>query len=55
MHGYDFSNEDTDPNDGHSHGTHIAGTIGAMTNNTTGITGISPNISLMAVKILSDK
>ena len=31
VHGYDFSNNDGDPMDDHSHGTHCAGTIAAHT------------------------
>lgn len=34
------------------HGTHVAGTIGAQSQNATGITGIAPKVQLMAVKVL---
>ncbi len=54
IHGFDFAYEDSDPSDIYGHGTHIAGTIGAMSNNATGIIGIAPNIQLMAVKIFDD-
>ncbi|MBM3284067.1 peptidase S8 [Candidatus Gottesmanbacteria bacterium] len=43
---------DNDPLDDNGHGTHVAGTIGAVTNNATGIAGINWNVSLMAVKAL---
>lgn len=33
VHGYDFHNRDADPMDDHSHGTHIAGVIGAVARN----------------------
>ena len=36
-----------------SHGTHCAGTIGAVGNNTQGVIGVSPNVSIMACKFLS--
>jgi subtilisin family serine protease len=55
IHGYDFVNNDTNPNDGHYHGTHVAGTIGAASDNNLGLLGVAPNVSLMAVKILDDK
>jgi subtilisin family serine protease len=43
-----------DPMDGNSHGTHVAGTIGAVANNNIGIAGINQYVSLVAIKFLSD-
>lgn len=54
IHGYDFANNDGDPNDGHSHGTHCAGTIGAVHNNGEGVAGVMANVTLVAVKFLTD-
>lgn len=51
--GYDFANSDADPYDDNGHGTHCAGTIGAVGNNGTGIAGINWQCSIMAVKGLS--
>ncbi len=51
IHGYDFANSDLDPMDDHGHGSHVAGTIGAISS-TDGITGVAPNVEIMAVKIL---
>lgn len=51
--GWDFVNNDNNPFDDHGHGTHVAGTIGAMANNATGVVGVSWNVSLMALKFLS--
>jgi subtilisin family serine protease len=42
-----------DPMDDHGHGTHCAGTIGAVGDNGTGITGINWQVSLIALKVLS--
>jgi subtilisin family serine protease len=42
----------TDVTDVVGHGTHVAGTIFARTNNATGIAGIAPNSSLMPIKVL---
>ena len=43
---------DSDPMDDHGHGTHVAGTIGAATDNNIGIAGVNWNITLMAVKTI---
>ena len=42
----------TDVTDVIGHGTHVAGTIFARTNNATGIAGIAPNSTLMPIKVL---
>ena len=39
-------------NDDNSHGTHVAGTIGACTNNATGVAGANWAVQLMGVKVL---
>lgn len=39
-----------DPMDTHSHGTHVAGTIGAKQNNRIGIAGIASNVKIMAIR-----
>jgi subtilisin family serine protease/subtilisin-like proprotein convertase family protein len=52
VHGYDFINEDGNPLDDQGHGTHVAGTIGAVGNNGLGIAGINWNVRLMALKFL---
>src|SRR5438477_7505050 len=52
VHGYDFVNHDGDPSDDNSHGTEVAGVIGARTGNDVGIAGVAgrPQIRLMALK-----
>lgn len=52
IHGYDFFNNDSDPIDDNFHGTHCAGTIGAVGNNNQGVVGVNWNVQLMAVKFL---
>jgi len=42
------------PQDGRHHGTHVAGTAGAVTNNGKGIAGMGYNCRLLPVKIGSD-
>lgn len=50
VHGYDFVSDDSDPMDDQIHGTHVAGTIGAVGNNEIGVTGVCWQTSLMAIK-----
>ena len=52
IHGYDFFNNDGDPMDDHNHGTHVAGTIGAVGDNALGVTGVNWDVQIMAVKFL---
>lgn len=49
--GYDFVNDDNDPYDDNSHGTHVAGTI-AASYNSKGIVGVGPDAGLIALKVL---
>jgi subtilisin family serine protease len=51
VHGYNAFADNGNPMDDHSHGTHCAGTIGAVGNNGRGIAGINWEANLMAVKI----
>ncbi|MCU0961970.1 MAG: S8 family serine peptidase [Pirellulaceae bacterium] len=48
--GYDFVNNDGDPMDDNQHGTHVAGTIGAVGDNAIGVAGLNWNVQIMAVK-----
>lgn len=52
-HGYDFTTPaDNNPMDMHGHGTHVAGTIGAVGNNSKGTSGVCWQVKLMAVRVL---
>ncbi|MBN1392692.1 MAG: S8 family serine peptidase, partial [Sedimentisphaerales bacterium] len=53
-HGYDFVNNDNDPNDDNGHGTHCAGIIGAIGNNSRGVTGVCWNVKIMALKFMNE-
>jgi len=53
IHGYDFVNRDGDPMDDHFHGTHVAGTIGAIGDNRIGIAGVNWSVQIMALKFLA--
>ncbi|MHC4595332.1 MAG: S8 family serine peptidase, partial [Planctomycetota bacterium] len=62
IYGYDFAGAfnndptdgDGDPCDMHFHGTHAAGSAGAVGNNGEGIVGVCWNVKLMALKIFAD-
>ena len=51
--GYDFFYNDSDPLDQNGHGTHVAGTVGAVGNNSLGVVGVNWNVRLMVIKIFS--
>ncbi len=62
-HGYDFAgdndgNNDNDPmpdkpydDNGHYHGTHVAGIIGAVGDNSQGVSGVAQDVQIMALKV----
>lgn len=51
--GWDFVNNDNDPYDDNNHGTHTAGTIGAMGGNGTGVAGVNWSVGIMALKFMN--
>lgn len=53
VYGYDFANDDGDPQDGHGHGTHCAGNIGAI-HDRNGVRGVMNNVKMVGIKFLSD-
>jgi subtilisin family serine protease len=50
--GWDFINNDNNPFDDNGHGTHVAGTIGAVGNNKIGVAGVSWTVRLMPLKFI---
>lgn len=52
--GWDFANHDNDPYDYDGHGTHTAGTIGAIGNNAVGVSGVAWTVQIMPLKIFAD-
>ncbi|MBF0103525.1 MAG: S8 family serine peptidase [Desulfobacterales bacterium] len=52
IYGIDAANNDSDPYDDQGHGTHCAGTIGAVGNNQIGVAGVNWNVKIMALKFL---
>jgi subtilisin family serine protease len=55
VYGWDFHNDDNNPMDGNRHGTHVAGTIAAASNNGLQVAGVAWNAKLVALKFLSDR
>lgn len=51
--GWDFSSGDNDvnPQNGDSHGTHVMGTVAAAFNNGKGVAGVGPNIKVMPLRM----
>jgi len=55
VHGWDWWNDDNtvyDSGDGDAHGTHVAGTIAAETNNGAGVAGVCWSCKIMPLKFL---
>jgi len=52
--GFDFVDGDTDAADvpgQFPHGTHVAGTVAAVTNNSIGVAGVAPGVRLLPVRV----
>ncbi len=62
VNGYDFVGNDSDPSDNtyfdednrYSHGTHVAGIISAVTNNSLGMAGVAWNVKIMPIRVLGN-
>jgi serine protease len=52
LQGYDYVNNDNNPDDNCGHGTHTAGTVGATTNNSVGVAGMA-QVKILEMKGLS--
>ena len=50
--GWDFVNNDNNPYDDNGHGSHTAGTIGAIGGNATGVAGVNWSVQIMPLKFL---
>jgi subtilisin family serine protease len=52
IHGWDFFNNDNDPEDDRAHGTHVAGLIGAR-HNEIGIAGVMSQVRILPLKFIA--
>jgi subtilisin family serine protease len=53
--GYNTLDENSTPMDDEGYGTHVAGTIGAVGNNTLGVVGVNWNVRLLACKWINSE
>jgi subtilisin family serine protease len=53
IHGYNAPGKNGDPTDSGSHGTHVAGTVAAVGNNGTGVSGVAWEAQLMPCRFIS--
>ena len=54
IHGINAITDSGDPFDDNGHGTHVAGTLGAVSDNSLGISGVSRHVKLIACKFLDE-
>lgn len=50
---YNFVGNNTHAGDDHGHGSHVTGTIAQVTNNGIGVAGVTRNVRIMPLKVLS--
>jgi subtilisin family serine protease len=53
--GWDFVDDDNTPKDEQYHGTHVAGTIGAVGNNGQGVTGVNWKVSIAPLRFMNSQ
>ncbi len=53
--GWDFTDNDLNPNDENGHGTHVSGILAATGNNSTGAPGVHWDAQIMVVKFLDKR
>jgi thermitase len=54
LQGFDFVDNDSDPQDGDGHGSHVLGIVGASENNAVGVSSVAPGARLLPVRVLGN-
>ncbi|MCB9675203.1 MAG: peptidase S8 [Alphaproteobacteria bacterium] len=52
--GIDLVDGDSDADDPHGHGTHVAGTIAQATDNGVGVAGMAPDVNILPVRVINE-
>lgn len=55
IYGYDFVNEDNEPEDENGHGTHVTGLIGGFNASTNELFGVAENVEVIVTKVFNKK
>ncbi|MEZ4833447.1 MAG: S8 family serine peptidase [Caldilineaceae bacterium] len=55
VYGWDWVEDDANPDDLYGHGTHVAGAMVATTNNELGVAGAAPNLRIMPLRMLDQR
>lgn len=54
VHGWNCVADNNDPMDDYYHGTHVAGIIGAQSDNNIGVAGVAPNVKMVPIKFIDN-
>ncbi len=52
LHGWDYVDADPVPQDAYGHGTHVGGTLAALTDNGRGVAGVGQDLQLLPLRVL---
>lgn len=55
VYGWNFIDKNNNPMDKLGHGTHVAGIVGANGENNRGVVGVSPQVSIIPIKVMDDE